>query len=183
MPNKYLAIGLIVGLFIGLLTGYFMSQIFSSPSQLSEITNPKVICYAVESGTSGWYKAMNFTVGNSPVISLYEPESGDFEPMPQTANLGVYVKNNNSESLFNIVVEVSYRTSEDKWNTTSRIAIGFLDIQENKQVHIALANPYLSVWQTKEAVYNNPDTHWRNVTAYVLDASDYKITAYGFAKP
>lgn len=160
-----------------------MSQIFSSPSQLSEITNPKIFCFAVEGGTSGWYKTREFPAGNSPVISQYYPESQDFIPMPQTANLGVQVTNNNSESLFNIVVEVSYRTTEDKWNTTSRIAIGFLDIQEYKVVHIALANPYLSVWQTKEAVYDNPDTHWRNVTAYVLDASDYKITAYGYAKP
>ena len=185
MPSKYLAIGLIVGLFIGLLMGYFLAQIFSSPSQFGEITNPKVISYAVEGGTSGWYKTMNITSGeNSPVISQYYSDSGDYEPMPQTANLGVRVVNNNSESLFNMVVEVSYRTSEGKWNTTARIAIGFLDIQESKTVRMALANPYLSIWQTQEHVYNDPNTKYRNVTAYVLDASNYKIiAAYGYAKP
>jgi hypothetical protein len=44
-------------------------------------------------------------------------------------------------------------------------------------------NPYLSLWDTKRAVYNSPDTHWENVTVYVLNATDLKITAYGYAKP
>jgi len=178
MSSKYLVIGLIIGLFTGLVIGYFMSQIFSSPSPISEITNPKVFCYTVESGTSGWYKTEK-----SPTVERYYTDFEDVEPMPQTANLGVYVRNNNSESLFNIVVEVSYRTINEEWNTTSRIAIGFLDIQESKQVKMAFDNPYLSVWQTHERVYNDPNTEYRNVTAYVLDASDYKITAYGYAKP
>jgi len=46
-----------------------------------------------------------------------------------------------------------------------------------------LENPFLSVWQTQRRVYNDPETDYRNVTAYVLDANDYEITAYGYAKP
>jgi hypothetical protein len=178
MSSKYLAIGLIVGLFIGLVGGYFVSQIFSSPSPVSEITNPKVFCNAVESGTSSWYKTEK-----SPVVERYYIDFEEAGPNPQTVNLGVRVKNNNSESLFNIVVEVTYKTSEGQWNTTSRIAIGFLDIEEYKTVKIALSNPYTSVWETHERVYNDPTTEYRNVTAYVLDINDYRMTAYGYAKP
>jgi hypothetical protein len=177
MSSKYLAIGLVIGLFTGLVIGYFTSQIFSSPSPISEITNPKVFCYTVESGTSGWYKTEK-----SPVVARYNIDFEEAGPNPQTVNLGVNVRNNNSESLFNIV-EVTYKTSEGQWNTTSRIAIGFLDIEEYKTVKIALSNPYTSVWEAHEPVYNHPDTEYRNVTAYVLDANDYRMTAYGYAKP
>ncbi len=176
MSKKYLGIGLIVGLLIGLSFGYFTSQILSSPSPINELTNPKVFCYAGESGTSGHYKTEK-----SPVIDKYYPELENFVSIPQTANLGVSVYNNNSNSLFNIVIEVSYKTSNGNWNTTSRIAIGFIDIQEGKQVKIALENPYLSVWQFQERVYNDPNVEYRNATAYVLDANDYEITAYGYS--
>jgi len=62
-------------------------------------------------------------------------------------------------------------------------ARGFLDIQQGKQTQITLTNPYLSLWHTKRPNYGRWGTRWENVTVYVLNASDYKITAYGFAKP
>ena len=102
-------------------------------------------------------------------------------------NFGVRVHNNNSISLSNVEVEVTYRTVENNWNTTEKVNIGFLDTQQSKQTKITLVNPYLSLWDTRrpDSARHASDkgTTWENVTVYVLDATDCRITAYGFAKP
>jgi hypothetical protein len=139
--------------------------------------NPKIFCYAYENKTSDWYQTEN-----SPVLSSYEVGAGNDSSLPNV-NLGVYILNNNSETVFNVAIEVSYRTTENEWKLTTRIALGFLDIQEYRQTQITLTNPYLPLWHTKRPIYGLGTTTWENVTVYVLNASDYKITTYGFAKP
>lgn len=108
---------------------------------ISEIQNqnPKIICFAEENNTSNWYKTKN-----SPVLSSYSYGAGNYSSLPHV-NLGVQILNNNSKSLFNVAIEVSYRTTENNWETTAKKDIGFLDIQQRKQTQITLTNPYLSV--------------------------------------
>lgn len=145
---------------------------------ISEIQNqnPKIFCYARENLTSNWYKTEH-----CPALASYDYGSQNFSSLPHV-NLGVSIFNNSSKSLFNVVIEVLYRTAENKWNMTAKTDIGFLDIQQYKQTQITLTNPYLLLWHTKRPKYNGI-TIWENVTIPVLNASDYKITAYGFAKP
>ena len=185
MSKRSLAIGLILCLVIGLPAGYFLLQPISNMNnqtqpQSTNTHNP-IFCYAIESGTSDWQK----TEGH-PVLSLYSFGAQNFSSLPNV-NFGVRVHNNNSISLFNVEVEVTYRTVENNWNTTEKVNIGFLDTQQSKQTRITLVNPYLSLWDTRrpDSARHASDkgTTWENVTVYVLDATDCRITAYGFAKP
>jgi len=154
------------------------SKLLEIQSQISEIRNQhlKTFCSAWEYYTSDWYTAIN-----SPVLSSYDYGAPNSSLLPH-ANLGVTISNNNSESLFNVAVEVSYRTSEGSWNTTARTDIGFLDIQQSKQTFVLLTNPYLSLWHTKRPKYGGTTT-WENVTVYFLNATYFQIAAYGFSKP
>lgn len=47
----------------------------------------------------------------------------------------------------------------------------------------AITDPYVSLWETKKAVYNNSETHWTNGTVYVLNLDDITAIAYGYAEP
>ena len=149
--------------------------------------NPKIFCYAEENDTSEWYKA-----GHSPVMATgYFPN--DIEVLPanfsslQKVTLGVQIFNNGTKSLFNIAIDVSYRTTVNKWNTTARADLGFLDISHSKQTGITLTNPYLALWHTEVYIRHGSPTGayytFENDTVYFLNASDYKITAWGYAKP
>ena len=159
-----------------LVTSIVVIAVVISVLLISKIQLPdtRIFCSAYENNTSNWYKT-----DNCPVLASYEYGTPNYST--SHINLGARVFNNNSKSLFNVMVEVSYRTTENKWNTTKK-EIGFLDIQEYKQTEITLANPYLSLWQTKRPKYNY-ETTWENVTVYFFNVSDYKIIAYGFEKP
>lgn len=140
-----------------------------------QLLESRIFCSAYEYNTSNWYKG-----DKCPVLASYDYGTPNYST--SYTNLGARIFNNNSKSLFNVIVEVSYRTTEDKWNTTKK-EMGFLDIREYKQTKITLTNPYLSLWQTKRPDYSGRETTWENVTVYFFNASDYKIVAYGFEKP
>lgn len=132
---------------------------------VSEIQNPKIFCDSEENDSSGWYH------------SRHNPSFGSDEDI----HLGVLVHNNISLTLFNFQVVVSYKTTSNTWNTTSK-NIGILDIEQNKQTQVSLTNPELETWTFNTTISYNPTTYGI-VTRYVLNATNYKITAYGFAKP
>ena len=187
MKKTALALTLVLGLIIILLTGYFLTQVISNmnePQQTQpQSTNEQnpIFCYAKESWTSDWRKTEGY-----PVLASYSFGTQNFSSLPNV-NLGVRISNNNNIALFNVEVEVTYRTVWNTRKTTEKVNIGFLDIQQNKQARITLVNPYLSLWDTRrpDSARNadDPETKWENVTVYVLDVTDCKITAYGFAKP
>jgi hypothetical protein len=139
----------------------------------SEIQNPKIFCYA-EEYTSFIRRSGGLTLDPYVVV-----ENDSLHNVP----LRMWIANNNSKSLFNVGVEVSYRTTENNWVTITKTDVSFIDTHSGKQTVVNLVNPYLSLLHTKEADYSGEETTWENVTVYVLDESDYKITAYGFAKP
>jgi hypothetical protein len=167
--------------------------------------NPKIFCYAEEYETSDWYVRedgteihhysacwQSWSNTDSPVLATWYDLNfpQNFSSLPN-ADLGVQVFNNDSKSLFNVAIDISYRTTENKWATITK-EVGFLDIQQYKQTTITLTNPYLYPWHTVggfRSMYiradGMTDYKWtfENFTVYVLNASDSKITAaYGFAK-
>jgi hypothetical protein len=152
--------------------------VVASALLVSEIQNqnPKIFCFAGEALTSNWYKT-----DHCPALSEYVLGAPNFSSLPNV-DLGVGVFNNNSMTLFNIVIEVSYKTTENVWNLTKKTDVGILDVQQYKQTKITITNPYLAVWHTQRPEYKRPDI-LENVTVPVLDSSDYRITAYGFARP
>jgi hypothetical protein len=95
----------------------------------------------------------------------------------------VSIKNNNSISLFNAVVELSYKNVDDVWVTATKTDLGFIDVQEGKRTEVTITNPHLLLWDTKRPKYTNEGTIWENVTVYVLNIPELRVTAYGFAKP
>lgn len=118
MSSKYLAIGIVVGLFIGLPTGYFISQMFTSPSQLSEITNPKIPLYYV---------------GGSVQDSNYR---GTGEPI--TAHSWVVdVSITGNQTLFNCEIIIRYLATNGTWITMTEKA-GIINTNENWQNRFAL---------------------------------------------
>lgn len=137
----------------------------------------RIFCLAEEKGTSNWQKTIGY-----PVLSTYNAGALNFSSLPDV-NLGVRVQNNNSFSLFNVHVEVTYKTCETEWKTTESVNIGILDIQQSKEIKITLIEPLLELWDTKRADYSGDETTWEYVSVYVINATDLKITAYGFAEP
>lgn len=132
---------------------------------VTEIQNPKIFCHSREYGSSNWYRGEN------------NPSFGSGEDI----QVGVSVTNNVSLTLFNLQVVVSYKTTSNTWNTTSK-NIGILDIEQNKQTQVSLTNPELETWTFNTTISYNPK-RYGIVTRYVLNATNYKITAYGFARP
>ena len=178
LSKRSVVIGLILGFIIGLPTGYLLVQVISNMGDKQQTNGQEpIFCSAAESGTSYWRKREGY-----PVLSSYYAGAENFSSLPNV-NLGVRINNNHLIPLFNVKVEVEYRTIENEWNTTEKVYLGFFDIQQNKETKITLSNPYLSLWQTKRPVYYDPDTDWENVAVYVLNATDLKIRAYGYAKP
>jgi len=128
----------------------------------------------MEQGTSNWYKAEK-----SPVLSTYEV--GAPNKTLNEINLGVLIMNNNTKSLFNVQVEVSYKTAQGNWVTIKENK-GFIDMGEHKQTRINLPNPYLNPWDAKRPQYTSSGTQWEYVTVYYFDSNDYKINVYGYAE-
>jgi len=132
---------------------------------VTDIQNPKIYCNATENHSSSWYRSLN-----NPSFDSNE-----------NIHVGVLVHNNVSLTLFNFQVVVSYKTITNTWNTTSK-NIGILDIDQDKQTQVYLTDPELETWTFNTTISYNPTTYGI-VTRYVLNATNYKITAYGFAKP
>jgi len=132
---------------------------------VTEIQNPKIYCDSREYHSSSWYR------------SEVNPSFGSNEDI----HLGVLVHNNVSLTLFNFQVVVSYKTTSNTWNTTSK-NIGILDIEQDKQTQVYLTNPELETWTFNTTIGYNP-TEYGIVTRYVLNATNYRISAYGFARP
>jgi hypothetical protein len=160
---------------IAVLTAVLIAVVLTSVIIMVEMQNlnPKIFCDSYESETSNWYHTENSPVVSGDYYTYYE--GFNVLPKPSTVNLGVKVFNGNPESLFNVHVEVSYKTDLASWNTTVSQNLGFLDIRESKTITVALTNPYLTAWQVKNYVMTT------NITVWVLEASDYKISAYGYA--
>jgi len=148
----------------------------SPPSTPIQDQNSKFFCTAYEFGTSDWQMNDGF-----PVLASYSYRTKNWSTTK--VKLGVSIQNNNSISLSNVQLDVSYRTMEYTWNTT-KANLGFFDAGEERHMEIALTNPYLSLWATRRPVYARypEETMWENVTVYVLNATELKITAYGYAE-
>jgi hypothetical protein len=139
--------------------------------------NPKINCSAA--------------VSSSEVVAYFFPDSGykpSFVPMPQSANLSVRVTNNVSKTLYDIVVEVRYKTSDGSWNTSTIVTIDHLVVGQSKEVSFTLSNPAIRTENVKQLVAydfntHNFDPHFVNVTRYTLSIKDHETGAYGFAKP
>jgi hypothetical protein len=113
---------------------------------------------------------------------------------PDNATLTVDVNNNQTISLFNVGVEVSYLTTANKWNTTTQTGLGFLDVysswrQSGAQYTGQNYQKYVTIYLTNPIFYEYYFTHknsiGQNVTAneYILNMTDCHISAYGYAKP
>ena len=174
LSNRLLVIGLIIGLVIGLPLGYFLQQVLPSTyNQQQDNTQNPIFCISDESVRSSWFKSSP----NDPVVSsMNETEVPSLE-------IVVKIDNNNSLSLFNIGIDVTYRTIEDKWTTITKTNLGFVDALSKKQIELIITDPYVSLWETKYAVYNDPDTHWINGTVCVFNLDDISTVAYGYAEP
>jgi hypothetical protein len=122
----------------------------------------RIFCYARENDSSKWYRT-----DDCPTYAEGEEVS-----------LGIVVVNNFSCTLYNIRVEVTYKTTSNAWNTTSR-NIGLIDIEGRKQVRFYLSNPKLEAWTFNTTIGYHP-TRYGIVTRYVLNSTNYKIKAYGF---
>ncbi len=169
-------IGLIIGLLIGLPTGYYLLNTLSNQSGNIEISNQRIVCSA--------FVFSSRTINNGPVVAYYYPDGElepNFVPMPQSANLSLRITNNVSKTLYDIVVEVKYKTSEGSWNTTSRTVIDRLGNLETKNVNITLANPAIIIENSRHVDFYDPNYRSINETAYVLSIKDHEIVAYGFA--
>jgi ABC-type transport system involved in multi-copper enzyme maturation permease subunit len=172
-----------VGLVIGLVLGIFISSAFNlqsvfSPSQSGmDLLNPKIFCYAEGGPSSGWFRSYSNRTESDPVVSQI-----NITEVP-SLDIQVVIRNNNSISLFNAGIEVSYRTTENNWNTITKTNLGFVDAQGEKHTEITITNPYVSLWQTKRAFYSQGETVWENVTVCTLDYDDLKFTAWGYAEP
>ena len=173
MSRRSLATGLILGLIIGLPTGYFLQQVFSDLYNQQHENELKIFCNAGESVQTNWYKSSP----NEPVVSsMNETEVPELD-------IRVTVRNNNSISLFNIGIEVTYKTIDSNFSTITKTNLGFVDALSVKDIDITITNPYVSLWETKKAVYYDPDTHWTNGTVCVLNLDDISTIAYGYAEP
>ena len=151
-----------------------VSVVIVSTQLFPEVFNlePKIYCSAQESGTSNWYKTEK-----NPVLTSYQ-FGNNFSSLPN-AKLGVRFSNNNTKSLFNVMIEVSYLTINGNWNTTSKYT-GFLDFEEEASTEITLMNPKLLYWDTEIPVYRVPEEDWKDVNVPYLDSDNFKITVYGF---
>jgi hypothetical protein len=119
---------------------------------------------------------------NNAKIGLVVSEDNVTE-MP-SVEIHVLISNNNSISLFNVAIEVSYLTIvQAPWNNATKTDIGSIDVGESKSITITLVNPYLELWGTTRAVYLGGITVIKNVTVCVLDLDNVGFAAYGYAEP
>ena len=145
--------------------------------------NPKIFCQAEEQGTSSWYKSHDYETGEKEIYIASSSSGRNFTSLPNV-DFGIKIINNNNNSLFDVTIEVTYRTIDDEWNTVTKTNIGFLDIQQSKNVKITLTNPYLTLWPlTKKIDHGHGIITWDNITIPVLNTSDCVISAYGFTQP
>jgi hypothetical protein len=143
----------------------------------AQLVTTQVFCVAYEIGTSDWE-----IKGGFPALTSYS--YGDKNWSTSQVKLGVSIVNNNSMSLFNVGLEVKYRTAEGDWKTVTKTNLGSLDAQEITHTEIILTNPHLSPMDVRRPNSARYPTVWENVTVYVLNTiDDVKITAYGFARP
>ncbi len=143
----------------------------------AQLATIQVFCVAYEMGTSDWE-----IKGGFPALTSYS--YGDKNWSTSQVELGVSILNNNSMSLFNVGLEVKYRTAIDDWKTVTKTNLGSLDTQETMYTEIILTNPHLSLMGARRPNSARYPTVWENVTVYVLNViADVKITAYGFARP
>jgi hypothetical protein len=132
--------------------------------------SPEIVCSA--------------SVVSSTTVARYYPDEDyqpSFVPVPQLANLTLKITNNVSQTLYNAVVEVKYKTSEGTWNT-SREVIDVLGISQSRTVNITLANPAITIENTRQLNMYDPNHRFVNTVLYVLSIRDYEIVACGFAK-
>lgn len=178
--NKKIIAVTSIGLVIGLSLGIFISLAFNLHNILfpSQTEQQKIFCNADESKSSGWFRSYPENRSRlDPVVSaMNETEVPSIE-------ITVNIYNNNSISLFNVGMEVTYRTIENTWSTITKTNLGFVDALSEKHVEVTITNPYVSLWDTKKAVYNDPDTHWVNGTVCTLNLDDINTVAYGYAQP
>ncbi len=201
MTRKFLVIGLVIGLLIGLPVCYLLLDMSSNQEQNGEdsvttmptsietpiptqeiipnstIHDSRIFCSVDK------YQTSNIWVDNSPVIAYYYPD-GDFNPkfvpMPQTAYLFLRITNNNSQPLYDTMVEVNYQTSEGSWKTMSQ-ALGSLDVYGLKTVNITLTNPALRITNSTQLNMYDSNHHSVNITYYVLWKGYFEFRAYGYA--
>ncbi len=176
--NKKILIGFSIGLVIGLLLGIFVFQNPILPRAI-DVQNPKIYCNAKAEnvGNSNWRMTEGF-----PVLSSYSYGAKNWST--SQVSVVISIDNNNSVSIFNTVIELSYPTEAvGVWNTTTKTDIGFIDVHGRKQTEITITNPNLILWNTKRPDYTKQGTVWENVTVYVLDLTALKIVCYGYAKP
>jgi hypothetical protein len=201
MSRKFLAIWLTIGLLIGLPVCYLLLNMTLNQEQYHEnfatsmptpIETPIPTQEAIPNSTISdsrifcsvdKYQTSNIWVDNSPVIAYYYPD-GDFEPkfvpMPQTAYLFLRITNNNSQPLYDTVVEVNYQTSEGSWKTINQ-AIGSLDVYGLKTENITLTNPALRITNSTQLNMYDPNHRSINITYYVLWKGYFEFRAYGYA--
>lgn len=148
------------------------TQIQSQTTQTEE----QIYCTAMEHETSKWYKTTD-----QPALSRYVYGAANFSTLPNV-ELGLLVKNNNTLTLFDVYVTITYNTTKGTpQNVTAKI--GSLDIQETKQIKITLTDPQLLIWETKRPNYATSPTTWENVTIPVFDVTACNITVYGHKTP
>ena len=175
-------VGISIGLVIGLALGVLVTAIFDLHNMLFPdvdlIQQSKIFCNADESVQSSWTRT--YPENRS---KFYYVVSGMNETELPELRIKVTIRNNNSISLFNTGIEVTYKTIDNKSNTITKTNLGFVDANSVKDIEIIITNPYVSLWETKKAVYNDPDTHWTNGTVCLLDLDDINTIAYGYAEP
>ena len=111
---------------------------------------------------------------------------GDFDTKQpdSTYRVGAMVQNNNTETLFRVHVEVSYRMSNGEWSTLPAVNMGLIDISEKKHTVASLTDPFLSSWEIQkyDSNYDSPG-NLRNITIPTMAYDNVQVIAYGYTFP
>ena len=111
---------------------------------------------------------------------------GDYDTKQpdSTYQVGVLVQNNNTETLFRVHVEVSYRMSNNEWSTLPAVNLGLIDISEQKHTVASLDDPLLSTWEIQkyDRNYDSPG-NLRNITIPTMAKDNVHVIAYGYTTP
>jgi hypothetical protein len=155
---------------------YLVNPNLSPFSQQPTITDAEIFCQVQQVYVQGASHFYGQQYGSYPMLAYGVSGHGffNFTNLPDV-NLQIYITNNNTKSLFNVAVVVSYRNLQNTWVNTTKAEVGFLDIQQNKEAHSTLMSPKVFYIQWWTNVINN--------TIPVLNMTDLRVTAYGFSKP
>jgi len=140
-----------------------------STTNLLNVQDKRIYCYTWFG--VGWYQKDGIMVFGDSYTKQADTEY----------IIGVKVTNNNTQTLFRVHVDLSYKTSNGSWSTISVPNIGLIDISDTKHTTVSLIDPFLSTWEIQKL--DTGSGNMQNVTLPTMLCDDVKVIAYGYATP